>query len=97
MIPKTMADWRQDEQYLAAGRRLLQNDDFKALLRTLEGFALLQRDLQVGASEIDVARWQGMSAGHGHILGFIYTMDTLYKRPTTETPEATFGTENRKK
>lgn len=90
MIPKTMFEWRQDQTCLDAGRRLSQNEDFKAVLRVLEGYALMQRGAPDGASEIDVARKMGESTGHSHIIGFLYTMDVLFKAPRGEQIEAKF-------
>jgi len=91
MIPKTMIDWRTDETCLAVGKRLSQNEDFKAVLRVIEGFALMQRGSPDGASDIDVARKMGESTGHSHIIGFLYTMDVQFKAPKGEVIQANFG------
>jgi hypothetical protein len=85
-----MAEWRQDETCLGIGRRLSQNEDFKALVRTLEGFALMQRGAEPEASDIAVARKYGEAVGHSHMIGFLYTMDMPLKMPQSESLQATF-------
>lgn len=91
MIPKSMFEWRQDNDCLTAGRRLLENKDFLFLLRTLEGFALMQRDLPPQSPEVDVQRKYGEACGHRHLLGFLYTMGTRFEPQRSENIDATFG------
>jgi len=91
VIPKSMLEWRQDNDCLTAGRRLLDNKDFQRLLRTLEGFALMQRDLPPQSPDVDLHRKYGEGCGHRHFIGFIYTMGTRFEPQRSENIEAKFG------